>query len=168
MLLLVILIASATLPFNVDCGGGHGRVVSSFRHAGIVPEVIDRAPMSYVSVKYNMMAQVGLGNELTPTQVRYQPEVLWPVFGNTSATLYTLMMVDPDVPTPTVGSKGTIVHWLVGNVKGNDIMTGWSVADYIGAGPPLGSWYHRYIFLVFQQPTDRLIDFSGEPRSTSR
>lgn len=44
-----------------------------------------------------------------------------------------------------------INHWLVINIKGNDISTGETITSYRGSGPPKGSGLHRYIFIVFEQ-----------------
>lgn len=44
-----------------------------------------------------------------------------------------------------------ILHWLVVNIKGNDVSTGQTISSYKGSGPPKGSGLHRYIFIVYEQ-----------------
>lgn len=107
-----------------------------------------------------------LGNELSPTQVRNEPTVSWPVIKNTSAALYTIIMTDPDAPSRSNRSLADVKHWIVGNILGNDVLTGQTIAEYIGAAPPSGSGHHRYVFLVYEQAVR--IDYSMEPRSSNR
>lgn len=44
------------------------------------------------------------------------------------------------------------IHWLVVNIPGDDISTGESLVDYVGARPLQGAGFHRYVFLVYKQP----------------
>lgn len=81
----------------------------------------------------------------------------WPVESNLT-TYYTLMMVDPDVPL-----LSEINHWLVGNIVGNDLATGETIAEYTGPMPPIGTGIHRYVFMTFKQTTGKL-DFGKEKR----
>ncbi|XP_055849021.1 phosphatidylethanolamine-binding protein homolog F40A3.3-like [Episyrphus balteatus] len=112
--------------------------------AGIVPEIIDVPPIQVLKVTYPSGVTVDNGNDLTPTQVKDQPSVMWDADEN---ALYTLMLVAPDVPEKIKDA----LHWLVVNIPGNDLSKGQSVMDFAGSGPPLGSGKHRYIFLVFKQ-----------------
>lgn len=123
--------------------------------------------ISISQVTYPNATAVDLANELTPTQVRYEPTtVAWTVAGNTSSTYYTLLMVDPDVPSRSNRSMAEIKHWLVGNILGNQITTGEVIAPYLGAAPEQGTFHHRYVFLLYQQPNR--IDYSAEPRTPDR
>lgn len=44
-------------------------------------------------------------------------------------------------------------HWLVGNIPGNDVASGEVLSAYIGSGPPQGTGIHRYVFIVYKQPS---------------
>ncbi|KOB74117.1 Uncharacterized protein OBRU01_02550 [Operophtera brumata] len=57
-------------------------------------------------------------------------------------------MADPDVPL-----VGVIKHWLVGNIPGNDISKGLTLAFYLSPTPIPGTGLHRYTFLVYRQPS---------------
>ncbi|XP_055903480.1 protein D3-like [Eupeodes corollae] len=116
------------------------------QEAGIVPDVIDIAPNKTVQVTYPSGVVVDQGNELTPTQVKDQPSLHWEADEN---ALYTVLMTDPDASA----EFSEVRHWLVVNIPGNKVSEGQSVVDYVGSGPPLGSGKHRYIFLVFKQPS---------------
>lgn len=76
---------------------------------------------------------------------------------------YTLLMVDPDAPSrnhPMFEWR----HWEVMNIPGSDVSKGETIAPYKGAGPPKGTNYHRYAFLVYKQPQGLINDIS--PRLT--
>ncbi|XP_055907095.1 protein D2-like [Eupeodes corollae] len=120
---------------------------SKMQESGIVPEVIDVAPDEILQVTYPSGVKVDQGNNLTPTQVKDQPSLLWDADEN---SLYTILMTDPDVPEKIKEA----MHWLVVNIPGNKLSKGQCVMEYAGSGPPLGSGKHRYIFLVFKQTNE--------------
>lgn len=128
--------------------------------AGIVPFLIAKAPKETVKVTYPGNVFVRDGDELTPTQVRDKPMAEFPGDPN---KLYTLIMTDPDAPSRTDPIYKEVLHWLVVNIPGSNIIKGDVIADYIGSGPPEGSGLHRYIFLVYEQPGRIAVD---EPRSS--
>lgn len=138
-------------------------VESSFRSAGIVSDVVDRAPSDFLEVNFGN-ATVSLGNELTPTQVINAPTVSWPVYNHTA--IYTLIMIDPDVPSRGNRSMGESKVWLVGNIQRNNVATGETIVEYISPAPSNGSWHHRYVFLAYLQPNR--IDYSLEPIISNR
>ncbi|CAJ0932711.1 unnamed protein product, partial [Ranitomeya imitator] len=53
--------------------------------------------------------------------------------------LYTLVLTDPDAPSRKTPKFREWHHFLVINMKGNDINSGCVLSDYIGAGPPKGT-----------------------------
>lgn len=123
----------------------------------IVPDVIDVAPQATIYIKYPNGKEVNLGNELTPTEVKDEPIVNWKADND---QYYLLVMTDHDTPEVVREVK----HWLVGNIKGNDLSTGEIFAEYLGSGPPKGTGLHKYIFLVYKQPGK--IEFQEPPKST--
>ncbi|XP_061395643.1 protein D3-like [Musca vetustissima] len=116
--------------------------------SGIIPDIIDEKPGAAAKVVYHGGVNVEFGKELTPTQVKDQPEVSWEA---EDGALYTLLMVDPDAPSRQEPSYREALHWLVINIPGNKVSNGQVVADYIGSGPPEGTGLHRYVFLIFKQ-----------------
>lgn len=56
---------------------------------------------------------VNLGWELTPTQVKDKPKVTWEA---EEGVFYTLLMVDPDVPSRQIHNLREIRHWLIMNI----------------------------------------------------
>ncbi|XP_052743314.1 protein D2-like [Bicyclus anynana] len=139
-------------------------VQSVFEANEIVPDVIPIAPYWKVWVTYATGVEVEFGNELTPTEVKDIPFVWW-TCDDKSHKYYTLAIVDPDAPSRVEPTSRNWNHWLVGNIPGNDVPSGETIADFVGAGPGLGSGLHRYVYLVYKQPS-RL--FFNEPRLSNR
>ncbi|XP_045774570.1 protein D3-like [Maniola jurtina] len=130
----------------------------------IDPDVIPCPPNNKLTVIYPSGAEVELGNKLTPTEVKDIPRVCWPE-EVTPCNYYTLALVDPDAPSRKAPVFRNWEHWLVGNIPGNDVNCGETIAEYVGAAPGLGSGFHRYVFLLYRQPTRLVFD---EPRLSNR
>lgn len=135
----------------------------------VVPDVVDSVPAQLVEVSYPE-ASVNLGNVLTPTQVKGQPNVSWPT---EDGAFYVLCMTDPDAPSRQQPKYREWHHWLVGNIPGNELSMGDVLSEYVGSGPPKGTGLHRYVFLVYKQPDGkinfderRLTNRSGEHRAS--
>lgn len=47
--------------------------------------------------------------------------------------------LDPDAPSRANPKFGEWLHWLIVNIKGNDVSSGEVIDDYVGAGPPQGT-----------------------------
>ncbi|XP_052888364.1 protein D2-like [Anopheles moucheti] len=123
--------------------------VDAFTRNDIVSDLIDVAPEETIKITYpESDAEVSLGNQLTPTQVRSPPKLCWSVETN---ALYTLLMADPDAPSRSNPEMRSWKHWVVGNIPGIDVAAGEVLADYVGSGPPQGTGLHRYVFLVYKQ-----------------
>lgn len=123
--------------------------LENLRKESIIPTILDKEPTVALQVTYNSGVQVDYGNELTPTQVKDEPSFDYPI---NEGKLYTIALVDPDAPTRMPISTGQFLHFMVNNVPGKDIKAGNIMADYVGAGPPMGTGLHRYIFVLFEQP----------------
>ncbi|XP_077300522.1 phosphatidylethanolamine-binding protein homolog F40A3.3-like isoform X2 [Arctopsyche grandis] len=136
-------------------------VAKSFQTNQVVPDVIAVAPQELLKVKYPSGVEVSEGNELTPTQVKDVPSVQWSADPN---SLYTLCMTDPDAPSRKEPQHREWHHWLVGNIPGNSVEKGETLSQYVGSGPPPDTGLHRYVFLVYKQPSK--LEF-GEPRLTN-
>ncbi|CAG5049633.1 unnamed protein product [Parnassius apollo] len=144
-------------------------VAKSFAEYAVVPDVVAVAPTALLKVTYPSGVEVKEGNELTPTQVKDQPTVSWDAEQN---AFYTVAMTDPDAPSRKEPKYREYQHWLVGNVPGSDVSKGDVLSAYVGAGPPLGTGLHRYVFLVYKQPDKiefdekRLTNISRDGRAT--
>ncbi|KAK8936112.1 Protein HEADING DATE 3A [Platanthera zijinensis] len=106
--------------------------------------------------------EVSNGAELKPTAIVDQPAV--EVGGDDLRTSYTLIMVDPDAPTPSSPCLREYLHWMVTDIpattgtsfgegtQGHNTVymnPGNEVVCYESPRPNLG--IHRYVFVLFQQ-----------------
>jgi len=63
--------------------------------------------------------------------------------------MYSLIMVDPDAPSPKDPVYRYYLHWLIVNIKKNE--DGMIVNEYKGPAPPSSSGKHRYYISLFEQ-----------------
>ncbi|XP_054286026.1 uncharacterized protein LOC129002333 [Macrosteles quadrilineatus] len=118
----------------------------------IVPDVLDSQPgTEYMTINYGPGVTVDVGTTLTPTQVKGEPEVNY-TFWADPKSYYLLAMVDPDAPSRQNPQNREFLHWLVANIPGDNIKSGETIVEYVGAGPPQGTGLHRYFFLLYKQP----------------
>nr|ASZ79996.1 FTL1 [Dendrocalamus latiflorus] len=88
------------------------------------------------------------GCELRPSAGADQPRV--EVGGPDMRTFYTLVMVDPDAPSPSDPNLREYLHWLVTDIPATTgVSFGTEIVCYESPRPVLG--IHRLVFLLFQQ-----------------
>uniref|UniRef100_A0ACD5V218 Uncharacterized protein n=1 Tax=Avena sativa TaxID=4498 RepID=A0ACD5V218_AVESA len=124
---------------------------------GIVGDVVDYFDASArLRVLYGNR-EITNGSELRPSQVANQPTVQ--ITGR-SGSFYTLVMVDPDVPTPSNPTQREYLHWLVTDIpEGRDVSHGTEVVEYERPQPTAG--IHRVAFVVFRQAAPQVIYAPG-------
>ncbi|TKR66808.1 hypothetical protein L596_023046 [Steinernema carpocapsae] len=139
-------------------------VSDAFENYHIAPDVIDVAPQNFLEVKYTPGKdfEMELGTKVIPSTVQSVPWVTWDMDPN---TLYTLVMIDPDTPSPTKPVTREWRHWLVTNIPEDNVKGGEIITNYAGPTPPPGDGFHRYVFLVYKQPGE--ID-AGDVKSADR
>jgi protein FLOWERING LOCUS T len=92
--------------------------------------------------------EVNNGYELKPSQIVNQPRV--DIGGDDLRTFYTLVMVDPDAPSPSNPNLREYLHWLVTDIPGTTGPSfGQEVVCYENPRPTMG--IHRYVFVLFRQ-----------------
>ncbi|GMH11419.1 hypothetical protein Nepgr_013260 [Nepenthes gracilis] len=92
--------------------------------------------------------EVANGCELRPSQVDSQPRV--EIGGDDLRTFYTLIMVDPDAPSPSDPNLREYLHWMVTDIPETTGTTfGQEVVCYESPRPTVG--IHRFIFALFRQ-----------------
>ncbi|KAG0460261.1 hypothetical protein HPP92_023389 [Vanilla planifolia] len=93
--------------------------------------------------------EVTNGSELKPSMVAKEPRV--EIGGRYGARgLYTLVMIDPDAPSPSNPTKRENLHWLVTDIP--EIATassGNEIVPYESPNPTIG--IHRIVFVLFRQ-----------------
>ncbi|KAH8359195.1 hypothetical protein KR093_005122 [Drosophila rubida] len=136
--------------------------VSRFlRHLDIIPDVIETGPQDFLNVTYIGNIPADRGVQLQPMQVRDMPDLKW--IANKD-NYYTLLMVDPDVPSRKVPKFKEYLHWLVVNIPGNQLNLGDVRAAYVGALPLKDTGLHRYVLLLYKQPDFTKFDVEKVPQ----
>ncbi|RRT81098.1 hypothetical protein GW17_00009981 [Ensete ventricosum] len=88
------------------------------------------------------------GCELKPSMVAVEPRV--EIKGRNSRILYTLVMVDPDAPSPSNPTKREYLHWLVTDIpETSNASYGNEIVSYESPRPTAG--IHRFVFILFRQ-----------------
>lgn len=101
-------------------------------------------------------APVEPGVFLLPEQTRRAPRLYTSVF-HPDTRLYTLVMIDADVPDSENSSFTTYLHWLAPNIPLSATLKGPIVPAppltyYVPPHPQKGSPYHRYCLFLLPQP----------------
>ncbi|KAI4316033.1 hypothetical protein L6164_024051 [Bauhinia variegata] len=117
--------------------------------ARVIGDVLDPFTRSInLTVTYRGNREVTNGCEFKPSQVVNQPRV--DVGGDDMRTFFTLVMVDPDAPSPSDPSLRDYLHWLVTDIPGTTgAHYGQEIVCYENPRPSLG--IHRYVFVLFRQ-----------------
>lgn len=113
----------------------------------VVGDVVDLfVPTVAMSVRFGTKDLTN-GCEIKPPVAAAAPAVQ--IAGRVN-DLFTLVMTDPDAPSPSEPNMREWLHWLVVNIPGGtDPSQGEEVVPYMGPRPPVG--IHRYVLVVFQQ-----------------
>ena len=98
------------------------------------------------------MTPVFRGNVIKPKEATTVPHVY---FESDSDSLWTLVMTNPDGHFTEDGAE--YLHWMVGNIKGNDLSSGEVITPYMQPFPPAGTGFHRFVFLLFKQVLRQVI-----------
>ncbi|KAG9138740.1 hypothetical protein Leryth_023770 [Lithospermum erythrorhizon] len=118
----------------------------------VIGDVLDPFNRSLdMRVIYNSR-EVNNGCELKPSQVVNQPRV--DIGGDDLRTFYTLIMVDPDAPSPSDPHLKEYLHWLVTDIPattgaGFVLRKCQEVVCYENPRPSMG--IHRFVFILFRQ-----------------
>ncbi|KAF3653999.1 Protein HEADING DATE 3A, partial [Capsicum annuum] len=116
--------------------------------ARVIGDVLDPFTRSInLRVAYNNR-KIRNGCDLRPSKVINQPKV--EVRGDDLRTLYTLIMVDPDAPSPSNPNLREYLHWLVTDIPATTGVTfGNAIICYESPRPSMG--IHRMVFSLFRQ-----------------
>ncbi|KAK9673515.1 hypothetical protein RND81_12G172200 [Saponaria officinalis] len=114
----------------------------------VIGDVLDPFTRSVtLRVHYNGR-EVNNGCEFRPSQVVTQPRV--EIGGDDLRSFFTLVMVDPDAPSPSNPTLREYLHWLVTDIPGTTgVAFGNEVVWYESPRPSSG--IHRFIFVLFRQ-----------------
>ncbi|GFR06400.1 phosphatidylethanolamine-binding protein 1 [Trichonephila clavata] len=130
--------------------------LKKFRENGIVLEIIPDVPQSVIKIQYPSRRAIDCGAVLFSNATKDEPRIEFKALN--SDKLHTLVMFDPDIPTPQDPYLASYRHWLVENIPGSSFHEGYTISSYVSPNPPLTSNAHRYIFLIYQQPKDEKLE----------
>lgn len=102
-------------------------------------------PVVPLKILYNEQnVPVYRGNVVKPAEASQKPSVS---FKSRPEDLWTLVLTTPDGTTNEVER----IHWIVGNIEGNDLSTGEELCQHIQPLPFEGLGYLRYVFVLYKQ-----------------
>ncbi|CAM0913972.1 unnamed protein product [Alopecurus aequalis] len=116
--------------------------------ARVIRDVLDPFTSTVpLRIAYNNRL-VPVGAELRPSAVVSKPRV--DIGSNDMRVLYTLILVDPDAPSPSHPSLREYLHWMVADIPGTTgVSFGQELVVYERPEPRQG--IHRMVFVLFQQ-----------------
>ncbi|KAK8914574.1 Protein HEADING DATE 3A [Platanthera zijinensis] len=118
----------------------------------IIGDVLDPFTRTATIVVTYGSTDVTNGKSFRPSQVVNQPRVQ--IRGSDPTVFYTLVMVDPDAPTPSDPTLREYLHWLVTDIPGSTGASfGQEVTCYESPRPNYG--IHRFVFVLFEQLIER-------------
>ncbi|GFZ43739.1 hypothetical protein JCM24511_01459 [Saitozyma sp. JCM 24511] len=139
-------------------------VEANFQGAQLVPELLPTfSPEGTLDLTFGGQA-VSIGQNLTQDAVASYPSItVSPASGasgiDTTST-YTLMMVDANPVGTDESTTAQTRHWLVNSVtlEGSapysvNYTGSTAITNYAGPGPAAGSGSHRYVVLLYSQPS---------------
>ncbi|ESW32502.1 hypothetical protein PHAVU_002G327700 [Phaseolus vulgaris] len=113
----------------------------------VIGDVVDMfVPSVNMSVYYGSK-HVTSGCDIKPSIAVNPPKL---TLTGKKENLYTLIMTDPDAPSPSEPNMREWIHWVVADIPGcTNPFRGKEIIPYTGPKPPVG--IHRYIFVLFEQ-----------------
>ncbi|XP_072154766.1 OV-16 antigen-like isoform X2 [Bemisia tabaci] len=156
--LLIVLLLRISTVFGTATSFAQKPIGECVNQSKILPDVIDTVPLQRLFIEYGKH-RVDFGTYLSPITVEFPPtNVEWLP---TRHKFYTLILTDPDFPTPESKTREEWQHWIVGNIPPDDIIDGKPIGGNISAGQTLTEYYgvvsfqrfgtpHRYVFLVYE------------------
>ncbi|KAK9060894.1 hypothetical protein SSX86_018076 [Deinandra increscens subsp. villosa] len=115
----------------------------------VIGDVVDQfTPSVTMEVTYNSHNVVSSGHELMPNLITSKPHVH--IGGVDMRSSYTIILTDPDAPSPSDPYLREHLHWIVTDIPGTtDATFGMEIVSYEKPNPVIG--IHRYVFLLFKQ-----------------
>ncbi|OAV97332.1 hypothetical protein PTTG_07912 [Puccinia triticina 1-1 BBBD Race 1] len=162
--------------------GQLGRLMETIHRLRIFPDLFPSIdPTVDLKIKFqdnylsNTNRLINIGN-FVPSSKSTKPPVIQAQVFHPEPKLYTLVMVDPDVPDPRNRSFTTFLHWVRANVSISATTNGEldlttekgaeEEVEYVGPHPAQGSGSHRYTIMMFEQAGP--INLSADPELLNR
>ncbi|CAL9782609.1 unnamed protein product, partial [Musa acuminata subsp. burmannicoides] len=115
----------------------------------VIGDVLDSFnPSVKLEVVYGPNKRVYNGHEFMPSAVCAKPRV--EIGGDDMRSFYTLILTDPDAPSPSDPRSREHLHWIVTDIPGTtNVSFGEEIVGYEAPKPFIG--IHRYVFVLFKQ-----------------
>ncbi|CAL9133768.1 unnamed protein product, partial [Musa acuminata var. zebrina] len=115
----------------------------------VIGDVLDSFnPSVKLEVVYGPNKRVYNGHEFMPSAVCAKPRV--EIGGDDMRSFYTLILTDPDAPSPSDPHLREHLHWIVTDIPGTtSVSFGEEIVGYEAPKPFIG--IHRYVFVLFKQ-----------------
>lgn len=158
-------------------------VVAALRKEQIIPDVIPEGfvPSTLLNVAWGDK-EAQLGNELTKADTVNEPVITFaPGSDDNPDSTYTLAFLDPDAPSRADPKFGPFRHWVITGLKAPGAEAIAQLAKDAGGspigaksdkpattpyrppGPGPGTGVHRYVFLLFREPSEGVDIPAGSP-----
>ncbi|KAB8076491.1 phosphatidylethanolamine-binding protein [Aspergillus leporis] len=146
-------------------------LIPSLREAGLFPNSAplipeDFSPSTELQVTFGERS-VSLGNLFRVSECKTAPKISF------ATEKYTLLLTDPDAPTPDDPKFAYWRHWVVSGLQPSESpeASAKTLTEYLGPGPKDDSRPHRYLFLLFREPNGLSLskeDVGGEEFTARR
>lgn len=131
------------------------QIFDSLKESQVLGDVIQKAPRHACKVLYFEDKAAELGNVLKAKDVFYAP--YWCQWTGDNSSYYTFLVTGPDEPSRDHPTEREHIHWLVGNINGDNIRQSKEyVYDYIGPLAEYELGKHRLVYLVYKQSNGTL------------
>ncbi|TFK33164.1 PEBP-like protein [Crucibulum laeve] len=141
-------------------------VITALKRETLIPDVIptEFEPSVLFSIVYPVSGQeVVLSSQIPRDDTLEEPDILVTPLGVPMSSSshrevsYTLVMTDPDAPSRADPKFGQWRHWVLPSAGSETeslsaLKTKPATTPYWPPGPPPGSGFHRYTFLLFEEP----------------
>ncbi|ESO03627.1 hypothetical protein HELRODRAFT_80148, partial [Helobdella robusta] len=148
-----------------ELGPQHIRTIAD--HYNIYKDLFDGNyfyPTKELKVHYDYddeyVTPVYWGNFVLPNEANKEPQV---TFSSRPDELWAVLMTNPDENLTNQNQE--YIHWLVVNIPGNDLSKGQTLVKYMPPITPMGTGYHRNVFILFKQ--NNVDDFKSVNRVSS-
>ncbi|KAG9198811.1 hypothetical protein G6514_009361 [Epicoccum nigrum] len=135
------------------------QLVDSLKSASLLPSKLipaDFNPTYNLTITYPSKSPSN-GSLVRVSDVAEKPTVVFSAISSDDATStpsLTLLLLDPDAPTPDDPKFAFWRHWVITSIPAGarEVAEGKELTRYLAPGPKDESGPHRYLFLLFKEP----------------
>lgn len=114
----------------------------------IVPDVVDAVTDEVCMTIYYGDTAISNGLELGPESVANEPRV--EISGAKGSDIFSLLLVDPDMPSPVNPKYKDTLYWMVNNISMKENFDQATFTVEYMSPDPTGHGKHRFVFLLYK------------------